>query len=200
LLQFSSKVFLLSQPLLVVKNTMKSMPYILVLYYSRGGKTAEMASRIARGVSQTSGVEARLRTVPPVVTNIDERAPDIPDTGPLFCEEDDLRHCAGLILGSPTRFGNMAAPVFTSTSSLHGGQESTLLSMLLPLMHHGMILAGLPYSEGGLRQTTGGGTPYGASHWAGENNERPLDDHESALCQALGARVAKIALATGATQ
>ena len=202
---------------------MKSMPYILVLYYSRGGKTAEMASRIARGVSKTSGVEARLRTVPQVVTNIDERAHDIPDTGPLFCEEDDLRQCAGLILGSPTRFGNMAAPlkhfidqtsslwlsgalidkpaaVFTSTSSLHGGQESTLLSMLLPLMHHGMILAGLPYSEGGLRKTTGGGTPYGASHWAGENNERPLDDHESALCQALGARVAKIALATGATQ
>ena len=203
------------------KNTMKSMSYILVLYYSRGGKTAEMASRIARGVSQVSGIEARLRTVPSVVTSIDERTPDIPDTGPLYCEEDDLRHCSGLILGSPTRFGNMAAPlkhyidqtsslwlsgalinkpaaVFTSTSSLHGGQESTLLSMLLPLMHHGMILAGLPYSESGLRQTTGGGTPYGASHWAGEHNERSLDEHESALCQALGARVATIALATGA--
>ena len=156
-----------------------------------------------------------------IFTSIDERAPDIPDTGPLYCEEDDLRHCSGLILGSPTRFGNMAAPlkhyidqtsslwlsgalinkpaaVFTSTSSRHGGQESTLLSMLLPLMHHGMILAGLPYSESGLRQTTGGGTPYGASHWAGEHNERSLDEHESALCQALGARVATIALATGA--
>ena len=202
-------------------NTVNSMPYILVLYYSRGGKTAEMATRIARGITQVSGFEARLRTVPPVVTSIGEPGPDIPETGPLYCEEDDLRQCAGLILGSPTRFGNMAAPlkhfidqtsslwlsgalinkpaaVFTSTSSLHGGQESTLLSMLLPLMHHGMILTGLPYSEAGLRQTAGGGTPYGASHWAGENNDRPLDEHEGALCQALGMRVATIAAATGA--
>ncbi len=197
-------------------STMEAMPYILVLYYSRGGKTADMAARIARGISQVAGMEARLRTVPPVVTRIDEREPEVPETGPLYVEEDDLRHCSGLVLGSPTRFGNMAAPlkhfidqtsslwlsgalinkpaaVFTATSSLHGGQESTLLSMMLPLLHHGMVVVGLPYSESGLRQTTGGGTPYGASHWAGEDNNRRIDEHEGNLCQALGTRVATLA-------
>lgn len=196
---------------------MTASPYILVLYYSRHGKTADMASQIARGVATAGNIEARLRTVPPVTAETHEPISDIPDEGPLYCEEDDLRHCAGLILGSPTRFGNMAAPikhfidqtsslwmsgalidkpaaVFTSTSSLHGGQESTLLSMMLPLLHHGMVIVGLPYSESGLRLTTAGGTPYGASHWAGDDNSRALDNHESALCRALGERVARMAL------
>lgn len=200
---------------------MDNMPYILVLYYSRSGKTAEMAALIARGVSQIPGMEVRLRTVPPVVTSIDQPAPAIPDDGPLYCDEEDLRNCSGLILGSPTRFGNMAAPlkhfidqtsslwlsgalinkpaaVFTATSTLHGGQESTLLSMMLPLMHHGMVLVGLPYSESGLRQTVGGGTPYGASHWSGDDNERLIDEREAGLCRALGCRVAAVANALGA--
>ena len=176
-----------------------------------------MAALIARGVSQIPGMEVRLRTVPPVVTSIDQPAPAIPDDGPLYCDEEDLRNCSGLILGSPTRFGNMAAPlkhfidqtsglwlsgsligkpagVFTSTSSLHGGQESTLLSMILPLLHHGMVVTGLPYSEPALRQTQSGGTPYGASHWAGENNDRPMSEHEASLSRALGKRVASLAL------
>ena len=196
---------------------MVDTPYILVLFYSRSGATAAMANNVARGVNSVAGIEAKLRTVPPVTSETQPLRDSIPDDGPLYCEEDDLRHCAGLIMGSPTRFGNMAAPlkhfvdqtsslwlsgslinkpaaVFTSTSSLHGGQESTLLTMLLPLLHHGMVLAGLPYSEAGLRQTTSGGTPYGASHWAGENNDRLLDEHEASLCRALGARVAKLAL------
>ena len=147
-----------------------------------------------------------------------ETEEDIPDSGPLYCEMDDLHDCAGLVLGSPTRFGNMAAPmkyfldqtsslwlsgdmidkpaaVFTSTSSLHGGQESTLLSMLLPLLHQGMVIAGLPYSEAGLMSTESGGTPYGASHWAGNDNKRPLDETEASLCRALGRRVAQLARA-----
>ena len=196
---------------------MADMPYILVLYYSRSGATATMANHIVRGVSSVAGIEARLRTVAPVTAETQPLRDDIPDDGPLYCDDDDLRYCAGLVMGSATRFGNMAAPlkhfidqtsslwlsgslinkpaaVFTSTSSLHGGQESTLLSMLLPLLHHGMVLAGLPYSEGALRQTTAGGTPYGASHWAGENNDRPLDECEAELCRALGARVARLAL------
>jgi len=203
--------------LFAMGNSMDQSPYILVLYYSRGGKTAEMASHIARGVESVEGIEARLRTVPPVTAETHEPISDIPDEGPLYCEEDDLRHCSGLLMGSPTRFGNMAAPlkyfidqtsslwmsgalinkpgaVFTSTSSLHGGQESTLLSMMLPLLHHGMVLAGLPYSEGGLTKTSGGGTPYGASHWAGESNERALDDIEAKLCRSLGRRIASLAL------
>lgn len=196
---------------------MADTPYILVLYYSRSGATATMANHIVRGVSSVAGIEARLRTVAPVTAETQPLRDDIPDDGPLYCDDDDLRYCAGLVMGSATRFGNMAAPlkhfidqtsslwlsgslinkpaaVFTSTSSLHGGQESTLLSMLLPLLHHGMVLAGLPYSEGALRQTTAGGTPYGASHWAGENNDRPLDECEAELCRALGARVARLAL------
>jgi len=193
------------------------IPYILILYYSRSGATAAMANHVVRGVNSVSSIEARLRTVPPVTADTQPLSDCIPDEGPLYCDEDDLRHCAGLVVGSPTRFGNMAAPlkhfidqtsslwlsgslidkpaaVFTSTSSLHGGQESTLLSMLIPLLHHGMVIAGLPYSEPGLRQTSTGGTPYGASHWAGDNNDRPLDMHEVELCRALGRRVAQLAL------
>jgi NAD(P)H dehydrogenase (quinone) len=191
-------------------------PYILVLYYSRHGATAAMAQQVARGVERVPGLAARLRTVPAVSADCEQSADEIPADGPLYCEPDDLRNCAGLVMGSPTRFGNMAAPlkyfldqtfslwlsgalidkpagVFTSTSSLHGGQESTLLSMLLPLLHHGMVVAGLPYSEAGLMNTTSGGTPYGASHWAGPDNNRPLDEAEAALCRALGARIARLA-------
>ncbi len=191
-------------------------PYILVLYYSRNGATASMAQQVARGVEQVAGMAAVLRTVPPVAADCEKSADEIPADGPLYCELEDLRACAGLVLGSPTRFGNMAAPlkyfldqssslwlsgalidkpagVFTSTSSLHGGQETTLLSMLLPLLHHGMVVAGLPYSEAGLIRTASGGTPYGASHWAGPDNSRALDDGEAALCRALGARVARLA-------
>lgn len=193
-------------------------PYVLVLYYTRGGATAGMANQVARGVEQLAGIEARLRTVPNISTTTQQCEAEIPDQGPLYCESEDLRHCAGLALGSPTRFGNMAAPlkyfidqtsdiwlsgalvdkpaaVFTSTSSLHGGQESTLLSMMTPLLHHGMVLAGLPYSEPGLMTTRSGGTPYGASHWAGDDNSRDLDEQEAQLCRALGARLARLALA-----
>ncbi len=192
-------------------------PYVLVLFYSRGGATATMAQQVCRGVELVSGIGARLRTVPPVSANCEQTEDDIPSDGPLYCELDDLRDCAGLVMGSPTRFGNMASPlkyfldqssalwlsgamidkpaaVFTSTSSLHGGQESTLLTMMLPLLHHGMLIVGLPYSESGLMVTESGGTPYGASHWAGADNSRAVDEGESALCRALGRRVARIAL------
>ncbi len=192
-------------------------PYILVLYYSRSGATAEMARQVSRGVEQVAGIGARLRTVPAISANCEQTEEEIPAEGPLYCELDDLRDCAGLALGSPTRFGNMAAPmkyfidqtsglwlsgalidkpaaVFTSTSSLHGGQETTLLSMMLPLLHHGMLLTGLPYSEPGLATATSGGTPYGASHWAGADNKRAVDESEAVLCRALGRRVASIAL------
>ncbi|MCP5148117.1 MAG: NAD(P)H:quinone oxidoreductase [Pseudomonadales bacterium] len=190
--------------------------FVLVLYYSRHGATANMASQVARGVESGAGMAARLRTVPPVSADCEKLADEIPADGPLYCELDDLRDCAGLVMGSPTRFGNMAAPlkyfldqtsslwlsgamidkpaaVFTSTSSLHGGQETTLLSMMLPLLHHGMVIAGLPYSEAGLLSTTSGGTPYGASHWAGADNGRQVDEGEAALCRALGARVGRLA-------
>ncbi|HTO20826.1 MULTISPECIES: NAD(P)H:quinone oxidoreductase [Pseudomonas] len=192
-----------------------SSPYILVLYYSRHGATAEMARHIARGIEQ-AGFEARLRTVPAVSTECEAVAPEIPAEGALYATLDDLKHCAGLVLGSPTRYGNMAAAmkyfldgtnslwltgalvgkpaaVFTSTASLHGGQESTLLSMMLPLLHHGMLICGLPYSEAALIETRGGGTPYGASHHAGADGKRPLDEHEIALCRALGLRLAQTA-------
>lgn len=193
-------------------------PYILVLYYSRTGATEKMARLIARGIEQAgSGIEARLRTVPPVSTVCEATAPAIPDNGALYCSEDDLRHCAGLIMGSPTRFGNMAAPlkyfidgtgalwlsgalinkpaaVFTSTASMHGGQESTLLSMMNPLLHHGMLVCGLPYSEPQLMATQSGGTPYGASHLAGKDGDRKMDESETELCIALGKRVATLAL------
>ena len=193
-------------------------PYVLILYYSRHGSTETMARQIARGVSQVPGVEARLRTVPPVSAET-ERAtlPEVPDTGPIYCEDEDLRDCSALALGSPTRFGNMAAPlkyfidgtsplwisgalvdkpagVFTSTASLHGGQESTLLSMALPLIHHGMMFVGLPYSAPELHATRTGGTPYGASHWAEAGSDGELSEHEAALCQTLGKRLARLAL------
>jgi NAD(P)H dehydrogenase (quinone) len=193
-----------------------SQPYILVLYYSRHGATLEMAKQIARGV-ELAGLDARLRTVPAISTECEAVAPSIPAEGALYATLDDLKNCAGLALGSPTRFGNMAAPlkyfldgtsslwltgelvgkpagVFTSTASLHGGQESTLLSMMLPLLHHGMLIAGLPYSEAALLETRGGGTPYGASHHAGADGKRPLDEHEISLCRALGQRLANTAI------
>lgn len=192
------------------------MPYILVLYYSRTGSTLSMAQSIARGVEQITGIEARVRTVPSVSPTSEQTEPEIPEDGAIYCELEDLQHCSGLIIGSPTRFGNMAAPlkhfldgtsslwlngnlinkpaaVFTSTSSLHGGQEATLLSMMIPLLHHGMVLAGLPYSEQALMRTQSGGTPYGASHHAGDNHA-PLTEDEQQLCQALGKRVATLAL------
>ncbi len=190
-------------------------PYVLVLYYSRHGKTAEMAKLIARGI-ESAGVEARLRTVPEVSPVSEATAAAVPDDGAVYCTLDDLKHCSGLVLGSPTRFGNMAAPlkyfldttsnlwltgalidkpasVFTSTSSLHGGQETTLTSMMTPLMHHGMVIAGLPYSEAGLSTTSSGGTPYGATHWAGSNGDHDLSKEEIGLCKAQGARMATLA-------
>jgi NAD(P)H dehydrogenase (quinone) len=195
-----------------------SDPYVLVLYYSRHGATARLADAVCEGVDSVHGIGARLRTVPPVSTVCEAVAADVPDEGPLYCEDEDLRDCAGLVLGSPTRFGNMAAPlkyfldgtsglwmsgalidkpagVFTSTASQHGGQESTLLAMMLPLLHHGMVFCGLPYSEAGLMHTTGGGTPYGASHVAGAQGERAVDAQELALARALGRRVARLSLA-----
>ena len=192
------------------------MSDILILYYSRHGATAEMARQAARGVESVGNMSARLRTVPPVSADCEQTADSIPTEGPPYATLDDLKNCAGLLLGSPTRFGNMAAPlkyfldqtsglwlkgalagkpagVFTSTASLHGGQETTLLSMMLPLMHHGMLICGLPYSEIELLKTTTGGTPYGPSHLAGPESDREVDDNERKLCQALGRRVANIA-------
>jgi len=190
-------------------------PCVLVLYYSRYGATAAMAQQIARGVETVDGMAARVRTVPAVAVSFDGRGDSIPEAGPLYCEHDDLRDCAGLVLGSPTRFGNMAASlkyfidstaaiwasgdlsgkpaaVFTSTSSMHGGQEATLLSMMLPLLHHGMLLTGLPYTEPQLHSTRSGGTPYGASH-VDHPARSPLSDDEAQLCRALGKRVAVFA-------
>ncbi|MBV1899366.1 MAG: NAD(P)H:quinone oxidoreductase [Cycloclasticus sp.] len=189
---------------------------VLVLFYSRHGATANMASVIARGVESIEGVQAKIRTVPAISSVCEATEDNIPADGALYASLDDLKNCHGLILGSPTRFGNMAAPlkyfldgtsnlwlsgaligkpaaVFTSTSSLHGGQETTLTSMMLPLLHHGMLLAGLPYSEPSLLETQSGGTPYGASHLAGPDNSRKLDQHESDLCLALGKRIALLA-------
>lgn len=190
-----------------------SQAYVLVLYYSRHRATEKLAQYIARGVEQ-AGLEARLRTVPAVSADCEATADDIPENGPLYASEDDLRHCAGLVMGSPTRFGNMAAPlkyfldgtsglwmsgaligkpaaVFTSSASLHGGQESTLLTMMMPLLHHGMLITGIPYSEAALSTTQTGGTPYGASHVAGQSN-RAVDDTELDLAVALGKRVATL--------
>jgi len=192
------------------------MDPILVLYYSRNGATREMAYKIAHGAEQAS-VEVKIRTVPAVSTTCEATEPDIPESGDIYVELSDLQDCCGLILGSPTRFGNMAAPmkyfldgtsglwlkgtlqnkpaaVFTSTSSLHGGQETTLISMMMPLLHHGMVMVGLPYSEPDLAKTSTGGTPYGASHYAGPNSDLPLSDEESRLCLALGKRVANMAM------
>lgn len=192
------------------------MVEILVLYYSRFGATARMADLIARGIEDVSDARARVRTVPAVSAVSEATAPAVPPSGPPYAELDDLEQCDGLVLGSPTRFGNMAAPlryfldgtsplwltgtlagkpagVFTSTGTLHGGQETTLLTMMLPLLHHGMLLTGLPYTEPALNTTATGGSPYGATHWAGPNNDRPLSDDERTLCIALGRRVATIA-------
>lgn len=192
------------------------MAEILVLYYSRYGATAEMARQIARGVEEVSGIQARLRTVPPVSAVCEAIEPAIPESGAPYATLSDLQECAGLALGSPTRFGNMAAPlkqfidsssslwlggalsgkpgaVFTSTSSMHGGQETTLISMMLPLLHHGMLITGLPYSETELLHTASGGTPYGPSHLAGVDSNLPLSEDEKSLCRALGRRLASIA-------
>jgi len=194
------------------------MAEILVLYYSRHGNVAAMAHTVARGVETVPGMQARLRTVPPVSTVCEAIQDTIPEQGPPFATVDDLQACHGLALGSPTRFGNMAAPlkyfldgtatqwlagaltgkpaaVFTSTSSMHGGQETTLLSMMLPLLHHGMILLGIPYRETDLVHTASGGTPYGASHLAGPDSKRPLTEEEKRLCLALGKRLAETARA-----
>ncbi|HEX7965789.1 MAG TPA: NAD(P)H:quinone oxidoreductase [Gammaproteobacteria bacterium] len=192
------------------------MSDILVLYYSRHGATAEMARQVCRGVESVAGMAARLRTVP-AVSPVSEAVEDaVPAAGPPYASLDDLKECAGLVLGSPTRFGHMAASlkyfldgtaglwlsgelagkpagVFTSTSSQHGGQEATLLSMMLPLLHHGMLMVGVPYTEPELMQTTSGGTPYGPSHVAGANSDRKLSEAEKHFCQVLGARVADVA-------
>ena len=188
---------------------------ILVLYYSQGGTTAEMARTIAHGIEQT-GATARLRTVPAVSTVCEATAESIPDEGAPYATLDDLKACSGLVLGSPTHFGNMAASlkhfidgsgslwmsgdligkpaaVFTATASMHGGHESTLISMMLPLLHHGMVIVGLPYSEQALHQTQTGGSPYGASRLTSNDDNRQLSDDEKALCMALGKRVAETA-------
>ena len=192
------------------------MADVLVLYYSRHGATREMAQRIARGIEEVPGMQARLRTVPAVSTVCEASEDSIPEEGAPYASLDDLRECAGLALGSPTRFGNMAAPLkyfldgtgslwlsgelagkpaalFTSTSSMHGGQETTLLSMMLPLLHHGMLILGIPYNETELLHTRTGGTPYGASHLAGPDSKLPLSDSEKQLCTALGRRLARTA-------
>ena len=191
------------------------MPEILILYYSRGGAVAKLARQVARGVEEAGGT-SRLRTVPAVTAITQPTTPAVPDEGAPYVELADLSACAGLILGSPTRFGNMAAPlkhfldgtgadwvsgtlvgkpagVFTSTATMHGGQESTLLSMMLPLLHHGALIVGIPFTEPALNATLSGGTPYGASHFAGANDELPLTDDEKTLARALGRRVAMVA-------
>ncbi|HQS82913.1 MAG TPA: NAD(P)H:quinone oxidoreductase [Thiobacillus sp.] len=193
------------------------MTEILVVYYSAGGSVREMAQLVARGIHQVAGATARVRTVPPVAPRTQVAEPPVPDEGAPYVELADLEQCAGVALGSPTRFGNMAAPlkyfldttgalwakgtlvgkpaaVFTSTASLHGGQETTLTSMMLPLLHHGMLILGLPYTLPEVNHTASGGTPYGASHWAGPADERPLTDDERTLCIALGRRLAETAV------
>jgi NAD(P)H dehydrogenase (quinone) len=193
------------------------MKDLLVLYYSNTGAVREMANYLARGIERVPGARARLRTVPKVSAVSESVAAQVPDSGAPYAELIDLKECVGLALGSPTRFGNMAASlkyfldgtgalwlngtlagkpaaVFTSTASLHGGQETTLLSMMLPLLHHGMLIVGLPYTEAELSSTTSGGTPYGASHAAGMSGERPVSEEEKKLCLALGQRLAEAAL------
>ena len=190
-------------------------PYVLVLYYSRYGSTEKMAQLIGRGIESNSKYEARIRTVPPVSANTENSAPLIPESGAIYCKEEDLRDCAGMALGSPTRFGNMSGALkyfidgtgslwisgslidkplatFTSTNSLHGGQETTLLTMAIPMLHHGMIYCGIPYSEPSLSSTQSGGTPYGASHFAGPENNLDISTDEINLCIALGKRLASL--------
>lgn len=189
---------------------------ILILFYSKHGKTEQLAKLIARGVNKIPQVEAMLRTAPPVTTNLHEKTNPIPEQGAPYVTTHDLKNCSGLILGSPTRFGNMAAPlkyfldsttpqwisgeltnkpagVFCSTSSFHGGQESTLLSMMLPLLHHGMYIVGLPYTEKALTQTRSGGTPYGPTHISGNENQYSISIEEKTLCLAFGKRIAQLA-------
>ena len=193
------------------------MADILVLYYSRHGAVSQLAQFISRGIEEVPGIHARIRTVPNVSTVCEATEDTVPQQGAPYANPEDLRECIGLALGSPTHFGNMAAPlkyfidssssswlaghlegkpaaVFTSTSSLHGGQESTLLSMMLPLLHHGMIMVGIPYIDTALNHTQSGGTPYGASHYAGLNGEHEISEDEKSLCKALGKRLANIAL------
>lgn len=194
------------------------MSEILVLYYSRHGSVAQMAQLIARGIEEVPEMTARIRTVPAVSTVCEATKDTIPSDGPPYVTQNDLRECAGLALGSPARFGNMAAAlkyfldgtgsqwlsgtmigkpaaVFTSSSSMHGGQESTLITMMLPLLHHGMMVLGLPYSEPDLMATKTGGTPYGASHVAGADSKLPISEEEKRLCHALGRRLAETARA-----
>ncbi len=197
--------------------------YILILYYSRHGATAALAEQLAIGVNCVPGIEARLRTVPPVSTVCEAVEDDIPESGAIYCTEEDFRDCAGLALGSPTRFGNMAAPmkyfidsssalwlsgslvgkpatVFTSSNSMHGGQESTLLSMALPLLHHGMLVMGVPYTEPALHSTQRGGTPYGASQVSGHDQAARLTADEQSIARAAGERLATVALNLGASE
>lgn len=192
------------------------MSEVLVLYYSRGGSVARLARQIARGIGEVPGMSARLRSVPPVAAITQTAAPPVPEEGAPYVEPRDLEECAGLVLGSPTRFGNMAAPVkhwldglgaqwasgtlvgkpaavFTSTASQHGGQESTLLTMLVPLLHHGCVVLGIPFTEPALSSTRSGGTPYGASHVAGPQDDPQPTEEEAQLARALGRRVAELA-------
>lgn len=192
-------------------------PYVLVLYYSRTGSTAQLAQYIARGVESVAGIEARLRSVPPVSATCEAVDSAVPDQGAPYATLDDLRHCHGLALGSPTRFGNMAAPlkyfldgtsalwlagdlvdkpacVFSSSASMHGGQESTLISMMLPLLHQGMMLLGIPYTEPALNNTVTGGTPYGVTHVSGVANDNPVSQDEMNMAKFLGARLGRAAL------
>jgi NAD(P)H dehydrogenase (quinone) len=193
------------------------VPEILVLFYSRKGATAELARQVCRGVESVTGASARLRTVPAVASVVEAPQPAVPAEGPPYATHEDLRECAGLVMGSPTRFGNMAAPlkffldgtsalwvsgalagkpagVFTSTQTLHGGQETTLLSMMLPLLHHGMYIVGLPYTDVALSKTRAGGSPYGASHFAGDDTQPRLTEEERTLAVHLGRRVAELAV------
>ncbi|WP_324692423.1 NAD(P)H:quinone oxidoreductase [Cobetia sp. D5] len=199
-------------------TTPDATPYVLVLYYSRHGATRTLAEQIAAGIESISGVEARLRRVPEISATCEQTEPEIPDRGAMYVELDDLRHCSGLALGSPTRFGNMAAPLkyfldstselwmngalidkpataFSASSSLHGGQETTLITMLIPLLHHGMVYAGVPYSATELLETTQGGTPYGTTHVSGKRGDNDVDDNEQRLALAQGKRIARLALA-----
>ncbi len=194
------------------------MTELLVLYYSRHGSVANMATQIAHGIEMVDGCRARIRTVPAVSSDCESVKSDIPEQGPPYATKQDLVECDGLALGSPTRFGNMAAPlkyfldgtsdlwlsgklvnkpaaVFTSTTSMHGGQEATLLSMMLPLLHHGMMIIGVPYTISELSTTKSGGTPYGPSHVAGQENSSTLSNEEKQICVAMGQRLAQIALA-----
>ena len=192
-------------------------PYVLILYYSRSGATAAMARAITEGVELIEGIVAKIRTVPSVSPDHQASVAPIPETGAIYCELDELKQCVGLILGSPTRFGQMASPLkhfidgtgalwstgalidkpvatFTSTASLHGGQEATLFNMAIPMIHHGMVYCGIPFSEDALYNTRSGGTPYGASHVSGSEASREMTADELELCKALGNRIARLSL------